>query len=763
MKILVVTSIFPPDHGGPASYVPAICTALSDHHQVQVITLADDVNSSDYYPFSIVRIPRQMNRLLRTIKVISEIYRCAKFSDVVYLNGLVFEGVLAAKILSRKKVVIKVVGDLIWERARLARVTQCLVHEFHAEKLSLYWRFLRRLQCWYTQRADKVITPSEYLRKVVQSWGVERDKTTTIYNAVEIAEPSNLLESEFDFVTVCRLVPWKGVDVLIRLAAKNGWRLNIVGDGPDRAVLEALVRSLDARSLVVFSGHVPKERVSHELRRARVFVLNSSYEGLPHVVLEAKAAGVPVIATAVGGTPEAIRDGWDGALVDHDDIHSLEKTLMSLLSDHSLRTKYVDNSLARMVSEFSFDQMVRRTEELLRFSGGSTPLNILMISRDRGLLPDGGDISSDTLQRHIEYARLLEQRHPGSELRILVFSSKDQPERLVLDNVPLRIVGTRSRFKSLFIFDSVVKLKQLFLDGWRPTLVTTQTLWEDGLLGYLVASKTGAKFLPQVHLDIFSKEWETESRLNRLRRPLGRWISNKADGVRVVSAGIARTLEDLWHVSRKKIFVIPVSVDFTPMTAAGKSAKQALGLDEDTRVVLFVGRFYRPKNLDMWITVAAEVLKKQPKTRFVLAGDGPEFQRIREKVDSLGDIAKYFLFLGNVERDELPIVYAAANVLLLTSHYEGFGRVIVEARMAGVPVVSTDCIGPRDLIRSSHDGYLLPQGDVRGMTDAVITLLKDGQQAMILGAVGREETYARFDQSVLRNDLVTSWERVVAR
>lgn len=764
MKLLVVTSIFPPDHGGPASYVPALCSALAERHQVSVVTLSDEVGGHEHYPFSVLRIRRGMNRVLRFARVVAEVRRRSRDADTVYLNGLVLEGIVASTLLRHRPVVVKVVGDLIWERARLAGITKCTVDQFGREKLSLKWRMLRALQNWYMRRADAIITPSDYLREVVKSWGVDLGRIRTIYNAVPPNGSPHPATAEFDLVTVCRLVPWKGVESLIDLAAVNGWRLLIVGDGPQHATLSARARAVGAADRVHFAGQVPKERVRDEMRRARVFVLNSSYEGLPHVVLEAKAAGVPVVATAVGGTPEAIRDGWDGHLVPVGDSVALQRTIATLLANPDLRSRLASNGLKRMATDFSFENMVARSESVL-FSGTATgrPLNVLMISRDSTLLAGSRDIPSDSYERHREYARVLAARHPGSELRVVTFSGAEQPLDASDGTAPLRVFGTASKHKLAYVAGALRAVRRALRGGWRPSVVTTQTLWEDGFIGYLMARATGAKFLPQVHLDIFSREWMGEARLNRLRRPLGRWLSSRADGVRVVSSGIAEQMSTKWHLAPRKIHIIPVSVDLRPVPGLSRDqARASLGLPANAPVVLFVGRFYQPKNLHLWVQVAAELQRRLPATRFVLAGDGPDFASVKAHVQRLG-LEHVFSFLGGVARDQLPQTYQAADVLLLTSSYEGFGRVIVEARLAGLPVVATDSVGPRDIIAPDQDGYLIPHGDLDALAKAVESLLRDQARARAWGEAARRATEERFAPSTLRASLVRSWEEVASQ
>lgn len=368
MKILIVTGIFPPDHGGPASYVPTISTHLAAGNEVLgVVTLSDSVSAPlPEYPFPVHRILRSQGKALRMAKTISLIRRLSKEADVIYLNGLVLEGVLAAKVLSRRAVVVKVVGDRIWEMARNKGWTSLELDDFLKTGKGLKLSLLKWLQKWYTSKADQVITPSGYLKQVVSQWGVPTGKIQVVYNAVpKPSISSKPTPTRWDCVTVARLVPWKGIGPLIEVCAERGFSLLVIGDGPLRAELEALADRLGMRGRVKFTGHLHHSRVAEAMREAKVFVLNSTYEGLPHIVLEAKMAGLPVVATAAGGTGETIRDGLDGSLVPVGDAQRLGEAIAFYLAHEGERKKAVEASHQFIAEQFSFPAMLRKTQDLL--------------------------------------------------------------------------------------------------------------------------------------------------------------------------------------------------------------------------------------------------------------------------------------------------------------------------------------------------------------------------------------------------------------
>lgn len=137
------------------------------------------------------------------------------------------------------------------------------------------------------------------------------------------------------------------------------FRCEIVGDGPLRSRLESELQSLDLEDCVTLTGALPSEEVEERLRTASVFVLasrqarNGNMDGIPVALMEAMAAGVPVVSTRISGIPELVRDGDTGLLVDPDDPHALAAALKRMLEDHMLRARCT--TAAHALVQQSFD------------------------------------------------------------------------------------------------------------------------------------------------------------------------------------------------------------------------------------------------------------------------------------------------------------------------------------------------------------------------------------------------------------------------
>jgi glycosyltransferase involved in cell wall biosynthesis len=369
VRILIVTGIFPPDIGGPATYVPQIAEGLAQRgHAVTVVTLSDRLDHEDGgYPFRVIRLPRRAFRPWRMGRTVLVLLRLGRRADVLFVNGLALESVLANFVL-RKPLVMKVVGDLAWERATGRGWTADDFETFQRRRYGLRIELLKALRSWWTRRADRVIVPSRYLARWVAGWGVPAEKIVVIYNAVEPVdgvEPLPVpLRTPVKAVTVGRLVPWKQVNGLLEaLTEVPELGLVVVGDGPERPRLERRARELGVSDRVYFAGQRSKKEALGLMAACDLFVLNSAYEGLPHVVLEAMALGLPVVATAAGGTPEVVRDGETGLLVPLNG--ELTGTLKRVVNDYHLRQVLSQRARHWVCQNLSAEQMVKQTETVL--------------------------------------------------------------------------------------------------------------------------------------------------------------------------------------------------------------------------------------------------------------------------------------------------------------------------------------------------------------------------------------------------------------
>ncbi|MEI8339499.1 MAG: glycosyltransferase family 4 protein [bacterium] len=300
----------------------------------------------------------------------------ARGVDMVYAMDPVSVGlpsVLAAKILF-KKFYLKVVGDYAWEQGSQRSGVKVFLDEF-SEKRTGYGFLvycLKKIQTFVASTADKIIVPSEYLKKIVSNWGIDKNKIKVIYNAFEDKTKLDCIDREIlkkdlkiegqIMLSVGRLVPWKGFDTLIIIMKElvkvfPNLKLLIAGDGPDKEKLDELIVENVLADHIKLLGRVDHSILLKYLRAASVFVLNTSYEGFSHQLLETMAVGTPIVTTDVGGNPELIKNGKDGFLVPFDNKEEIVKTITQVLKNTEETKKIIENGKVR-IKNFSRENMI---------------------------------------------------------------------------------------------------------------------------------------------------------------------------------------------------------------------------------------------------------------------------------------------------------------------------------------------------------------------------------------------------------------------
>ena len=177
--------------------------------------------------------------------------------------------------------------------------------------------------------------------------------------------------ASFEALCVGRLVPAKGQHILLAaigrlVKAGRDVSLRFVGDGPDRASLEAVVSEMGLGDRVVFEGAVNQDRIRAFYETADVFALASFAEGIPVVLMEAMAMAIPCVTTYITGIPELIRNGVDGLLVAPSDDEELADALARLMDDAELRRRLGGNGRERVLNNYNLERNIERLGKIFR-------------------------------------------------------------------------------------------------------------------------------------------------------------------------------------------------------------------------------------------------------------------------------------------------------------------------------------------------------------------------------------------------------------
>lgn len=380
MKIIFATGIFPPDIGGPAIYVEKLANELLQKgFEVSVITFSDTKIKKNY-DFPVVRISSKYPKGIRHFIYFLELLKMAKSADIIYVQNQTsagFPSVLVSKLL-KKRIILKVVGDAAWESYANRSSEFDNIEIFQEKKYDFFTELIKKTRSFVAKNTDTVITPSQYLKNIVKGWGVPEQNIKVIYNALEqLSEPhisreeiKKKIEIKGDIIlSIGRLAPWKGfltlIDVFPELLKENpDFKLIIVGEGEEKTKLELRVEKLRLKDNVKLVGKISHQNIPLYFKAADIFVLNSGYEGLPHVVLEAMQLGVPVVISNKGGNPELIKDNFNGFLIEYNNKEQIKNRLLKLWQDRNLQKRFIENSKEKL-KEFNWENLVNKTIKIL--------------------------------------------------------------------------------------------------------------------------------------------------------------------------------------------------------------------------------------------------------------------------------------------------------------------------------------------------------------------------------------------------------------
>jgi glycosyltransferase involved in cell wall biosynthesis len=368
MRIVLVTGIYPPDHGGPAKFIPLLARHMTElGWSVTVVTLSDDPAVTDESSWHVVRLPRNTAKWRRIPSTVAAITTHLRHADVMFANGLFEEAAVAARI-ARRPWVAKFVGDPVWERRHNQRPDGPDLEQFNSSPLKGRAALERRVLSAALRSARIAVTPSQQLSALLQGWGVAR--TEVVPNGVQI-EPLSGAEPSVDVITVARLVHLKRIDSLIAACAAAECSLDIVGDGPQREQLHVLVNSLAPMRPVRLLGSLSADQVSSAMDRAKVFALLSSHEGMSFALLEAMSRAKAVVVGDNEGNRGVVSNGHNGVVVPGEDVNVVANVLSELVENPSRRTALGAAARQTVEQHYNIDSALTRTvEQIVSAAGG---------------------------------------------------------------------------------------------------------------------------------------------------------------------------------------------------------------------------------------------------------------------------------------------------------------------------------------------------------------------------------------------------------
>jgi glycosyltransferase involved in cell wall biosynthesis len=337
------------------------------------------------------------------------------------------------------------------------------------------------------------------------------------------------------------------------------------------------------------------------------------------------------------------------------------------------------------------------------------------------------------------------QRSAGDEATIGLFENEHLPNTELASaatesGIPVEMVGCKGRIDR----QAIVKLRAIVQHGHYEVLHAHG--YKGDIYAYFAARGTQARRVSTCH------NWLDNTAATYVYGMLDRFALRHFDAVAAVSEEVAERLRSA-GVAKNKVHIVPNGIDVKEFAVEPESASA-----RDRLRVGLVGRLSAEKGVGYFLEAAAKVSKEFPEVEFVVAGDGPELSNLQGRTRELG-IAHSVRFAGKVL--EMAAFYRGINVLVSSSVKEGLPMTLLEGMAARRAIVATNVGDVAKVIIDGHTGLLLQPGDVAGLADGILRLLRDGALREQLGRNGQSFVREKYSSESMREQYSEMYRAIV--
>lgn len=576
-----------------------------------------------------------------------------------------------------------------------------------------FWRkgYHIRAYHWVNQWVTKIVANAQSIRNYVKATeDIPRRDIEVIYNGVHLPDQRKI-NAPFDFsikpgslviMHVANLKPVKGHRFLLEaikpiVVQYPHVHLFLIGEDLMNGDLQRFVNRLQISNNVRFLGK--RQDVDQLLRLADICILPSLSEGMSNAILEYMAAGKPVVASNVGGTPELVDDQVTGFLFNKGNSNQFKEVLVRLINDKSLRESMGAAGRKKVEEQFSMQGMIKHYKN---FYDSLLPREVKVMH----FISSGGLFGAENVLLNLAANMDKEIYHPIvaaiQDGRVPNLQVAEKAREL---KIPVKVFQSKGRID----FDTVGKLRRCLIAHKIDVLHTHN--YKSDIIGTLATRNLNVKLVATAH-----GFTDTNSKVSTYEK-LDRWFLKKYfDRVVVVADSVLGAI---------KKTTIRNGIDvkkFQQSVSSRLEIRKKYGIKDDEIVIGTVGRFSVEKNQKLLLAAADEICKKNSKIKIMIIGEGPEGEQLKSKVRAYG-LDGQVIFTGLI-KNVVPF-YKAFDIFTLTSLTEGVPMTILEAMASGTPVVATRVGGIPQIIEHGQTGLLVDSNDLKGLYLAFEQLIYD--------------------------------------
>ncbi|MBL7071872.1 MAG: glycosyltransferase [Candidatus Omnitrophica bacterium] len=574
--------------------------------------------------------------------------------------------------------------------------------------------------------------------------GVDYAKFRTEIDRRAVRDELGIKEDEKLILTVGRNHPKKGyrhIPQIIKKLLAEGLRFKWLLAGKDCEVIRSLaeteghgghliVRELAPGYSKNGDPQIPNEKLIEYYRASDIFVFPTYIELFAKVIIEAMAAGLPIVTTNAPGVDSLIRNNENGLICKAADAGCMAVSVSRLFSDKALADRLGKNALLE-AKNYDWSRISDGYLDLYENAMKSGPkVKIAHIITDLDI--GGAEMMLLRMLRNFKdskYEHIVISLHPEKN------SLKDEIEQEALKVYPL----------DMSIINFPVSFMRLvgILKREKP-LIVHNYLFHADILGRIAAKLAR---VPKVISSI-----RNENIGGRARELLLGMTDFSVDRVTAVSRSVADSHLKKGTTKKRKIDVIYNGMELENYTGEGRSAaRKSLDITENAFVIATVANLEPKKGHIFLLKALGELKRKGCGFKLLLAGSGKEEKRLKNEAMNMG-LKDAVLFLGRSEN--ISGLLAASDLFVLPSLWEGLPNALLEAMAAGLPVVATRVGGVPEAVVDGETGLLVEPGDVSKLAEALRKMMDDDE--LRKGMAGRAKAHAakNFDikNTVLKLD-----------